>query len=108
MADQRFASSTTDERPEFRKHVVPLLGRMGCNGPALAVGTKLDEFIQAKLLKLGILPSTLCTDGVFLRRVSLDLTGTLPYPEEIHSFLSDQSSDKRARKIEDFFADQPM
>jgi Protein of unknown function (DUF1549)/Protein of unknown function (DUF1553) len=69
--------------------------------PGLAVATKLDEFIQAKLLKLGIMPSTLCTDGEFSRRVSLDLTGTLPNPDEIQSFVADPSSDKRARKIEE-------
>jgi Protein of unknown function (DUF1549) len=81
--------------------IKPATDQIASNVPDLAVASKIDEFIQAKLRKLGILPSTLCTDGEFLRRVSLDLTGTLPNPEEIQSFVSDQSSNKRARKIEE-------
>ena len=45
--------------------------------------TKIDELVVAKLRKLGIVPSELCTDAEFLRRVSLDLTGTLPTPSEV-------------------------
>src|SRR5206468_6807690 len=32
--DQRFAASDSVEAPDFRRHVVPLLGRLGCNGRA--------------------------------------------------------------------------
>ena len=31
---QRFVAADTDEAPDFQKHVVPLLGRLGCNGRA--------------------------------------------------------------------------
>ena len=31
-ASQRFADSDVTETPDFQKHVVPLLGRLGCNG----------------------------------------------------------------------------
>ena len=31
---ERFAGKSTDEVPDFQKHVVPLLGRLGCNGRA--------------------------------------------------------------------------
>jgi hypothetical protein len=30
----RFAADSSDEVPDFQKHVVPLLGRLGCNGRA--------------------------------------------------------------------------
>jgi hypothetical protein len=40
---------------------------------------------------------------VFLRRAFLDLTGTLPSPEEARAFLSDGAEDKRARLIETLF-----
>lgn len=30
----RFADATTQETPDFQKHVIPLLGRLGCNGRA--------------------------------------------------------------------------
>jgi hypothetical protein len=67
--------------------------------PSVPTPTKVDEFVVAKLKKLGVLPSELCTDSEFLRRVSLDITGTLPSPEEVTAFLADTTSDKRTRKI---------
>lgn len=33
-ADQRFAASDVSEAPHFQRHVLPLLGRLGCNGRA--------------------------------------------------------------------------
>ena len=33
-ADQRFADSATAEVPNFQRHVLPLMGRLGCNGRA--------------------------------------------------------------------------
>src|SRR5205085_6317802 len=53
-----------------------------------------------KLKKLGVVQSELCTDAEFLRRVSLDLTGTLPTAAEVEAFLADTSATKRADKIE--------
>jgi hypothetical protein len=61
----------------------------------------IDRFINAKLNKLSLIPSELCTDAEFLRRVSIDMTGTLPTPDEVKSFLADKSKDKRNRKIEE-------
>ena len=61
----------------------------------------IDRFVNAKLEKLGLTPSESCTDAEFLRRVSIDLTGTLPTPDEVLAFLNDTSRDKRTRKIEE-------
>ncbi len=61
----------------------------------------IDAFVNDKLRKLAILPSELCTDSEFLRRVSLDLNGTLPTPQEIEQFLIDETADKRLRKIDE-------
>ncbi|MFO0964147.1 MAG: DUF1549 and DUF1553 domain-containing protein [Gemmataceae bacterium] len=61
----------------------------------------IDRHILAKLRRLNIHPSDLCDDATFLRRVSLDVTGALPTPEEIRSFLADKNPDKRARKIDE-------
>ncbi len=63
--------------------------------------TPIDRHINTKLAKLGIKPSGLCSDAEFLRRVSIDLTGTLPTPDETRAFLADASKDKRGRKIEE-------
>lgn len=61
----------------------------------------IDRFVNEKLDKLGIIPSDVCTDSEFIRRVSIDLTGTLPTPAEVTSFLVDQRPDKRDRKIDE-------
>lgn len=61
----------------------------------------IDGFVEAKLRKLGITPSAFCSDSEFLRRVSIDLTGTLPTPEEVTRFLADASPSKRQSKIDE-------
>ena len=61
----------------------------------------IDFFILNKLHKLGIVPSDICTDAEFLRRVSIDVCGTLPTPDEVETFLSDTTADKRLRKIDE-------
>lgn len=60
----------------------------------------IDEAVFNKLKVLGIPPSPLSDDSTFLRRVSLDITGTLPTEAEVQDFLSDQSTDKRSQLID--------
>lgn len=45
-------------------------------------------------------------DEVFLRRVSMDLTGLLPSVEEVQAFLKDESPDKRTRKIAELLGNE--
>ncbi|MDG2380856.1 MAG: PSD1 and planctomycete cytochrome C domain-containing protein [Pirellulaceae bacterium] len=59
----------------------------------------IDRLVNEKLGKLGLRPSQLCSDAEFLRRVSIDMTGTLPAPDEVLEFLSDSTKDKRSQKI---------
>jgi hypothetical protein len=81
--------------------VRPVSERFGPRYPAVAAPTKIDALIVAQLRKLGIVPSEVCSDGEFLRRVSLDLTGTLPTPQEALAFQADPATDKRARKVDE-------
>jgi len=55
----------------------------------------IDELVHAKLKKLRIVPSEVCSDEVFLRRVSLDITGKLPTPNEYSSFVASKDPQKR-------------
>lgn len=59
----------------------------------------IDQLVDAKLNQLRVVPSGLCTDAEFLRRASLDITGTLPTAEAAKAFLSDASPDKRAKLV---------
>jgi hypothetical protein len=69
--------------------------------PATPAPTKIDELVIAKLKKLGVVQADLCTDAEFLRRVSLDITGTLPTADEVRKFLADTSADKRKKKVDE-------
>jgi hypothetical protein len=60
----------------------------------------IDELVDAKLQKLRILPSEICTDEAFLRRVSIDISGLLPTAEEYSAFLADTDPAKRAKLID--------
>jgi hypothetical protein len=60
-----------------------------------------DGAINAKLTMLGIEASAPCSDADFLRRVSLDLTGTLPTAAAVRSFVALPDPDKRAKKIDE-------
>lgn len=84
--------------------MLPVSDRTGPSFPPVAAPTKIDELVVSKLNKLGVVPSDVCTDAEFLRRASLDITGTLPLPDEIVNFLQDTSLDKRDRKIDELLA----
>ena len=79
----------------------PVSDKVGPKYPDVPTPTQIDGLVLNKLRKLGIVPSELASDAEFLRRVSLDMTGTLPTPQEIEQFLADSSPDKRARKIDE-------
>lgn len=68
--------------------------------PEFTPNNRIDELVGAKLRKLGIHPSALCADEEFLRRVHVDLIGTLPAVDEVRAFLADTRVDKRARLID--------
>jgi hypothetical protein len=59
-----------------------------------------DELVFQKLNQLQILPSEICTDDEFVRRVYLDVLGVLPSAAETAAFLADPASDKRAKLID--------
>jgi len=50
----------------------------------------IDELVAAKWKRMKIRPSPLAGDAEFLRRVTLDLTGLPPTPDEVRAFLADE------------------
>jgi hypothetical protein len=68
------------------------------SGPPAA--NYVDEHVFARLKKLRINPSGLCSDSEFLRRAYLDLLGILPTPDESRAFLADSRPDGRGRLID--------
>ena len=60
----------------------------------------LDKLVLAKLKALDIQPANLCSDAVFVRRVYLDVIGTLPTVQEVKDFLQDPNSAKRSALVD--------
>lgn len=62
--------------------------------------TRIDHLIRLEWKKAGIVSAPAVDDAHFLRRVSLDLVGTLPTPTEVKAFLADKTPYKRATVVE--------
>ncbi len=88
MPDIEVAELTTDHwslQPVVRPSI-----------PLLKDGVKvnpIDAFISAKLLENGLQMSSPADRVTLIRRVSFDLTGLPPTPEEVDSFVNDNSND---------------
>ncbi len=55
------------------------------------VKTPVDAFILARLEREGLHPSPEAGKATLIRRVTLDLTGLLPTPDEVNAFVKDTS-----------------
>ncbi|MFO1248843.1 MAG: DUF1549 domain-containing protein [Alphaproteobacteria bacterium] len=63
-----------------------------------------DRFILARLEKEGLTPSPEADKSALLRRVSLDLTGMPPTPQEQAAFLADNSRDAYEKQVDRLLA----
>jgi hypothetical protein len=83
---------------------------VGVIGPPLAAyvdppaSNFIDKFVFEKLRRFRIPPSPLSSDQEFLRRVCLDLTGTLPPPARTREFLASKDPAKRRKLIDALMA----
>lgn len=68
--------------------------------PSPPLSAKLDELVFSKQKADGVERSKICSDEVFLRRVFLDIIGTLPTRQEAVNFLADKDPGKRAKLID--------
>jgi len=73
----------------------------------LPIRNFIDEAVARKLNALGVPASPVCDDATFLRRVSIDITGTLPTEALVREFLADADPEKRDRLI-DRLLDSPQ
>jgi Protein of unknown function (DUF1553)/Protein of unknown function (DUF1549)/Planctomycete cytochrome C/Concanavalin A-like lectin/glucanases superfamily len=66
--------------------------------------TTIDEFILAQLKKQGLRPSPEASKETLIRRVTLDLTGLLPTPEEVRAFVKDTSPQAYEHLVDNLLA----
>ena len=67
---------------------------------AVAPESQIDKLVLARLLPLGVQPA-LCSDAVFVRRVYLDVIGTLPTAKEARQFIEDPDAKNKRRRLID-------
>jgi len=68
--------------------------------PQVAEANYIDTHVNEKLHKLRILPSDVCTDQEFIRRLFIDVAGIYPGAEEVRKFLSDTNPSKREALVD--------
>lgn len=61
----------------------------------------IDEHIKKRFDELGLEPSPVCSDEVFIRRAFVDSIGTLPSPEKVKTFLASKAPNKRSQLIDE-------
>jgi hypothetical protein len=83
---------------------VGVIGQPVPDYPKVARWNFIDDHVFDKLRKFQIVPSDIASDSEFLRRVCLDLTGTLPPPERVREFLASKVPDKRKKVIDALLA----
>jgi len=64
----------------------------------------IDAFVIARLADAGLEPAPEADDRTLIRRVTLDLTGEPPSPEEVAAYLADVHPDKYARLVDRLLA----
>ncbi len=72
--------------------------------PATSAENPIDASVNVVWRREGVVPADRSEDAEFLRRVTLDLTGRLPTPEETAAFLAERTPDKREKKIDALMA----
>ena len=70
-------------------------------GNAARLARQVDQSIRQELDAAGIKATDRTSDADFLRRVSLDMIGTLPSPEQVTLFALDPRTNKRSRVIDE-------
>jgi len=72
----------------------------GAGDDAGRLSDAIDRRVAAVWTARGLNPSAPASDGAFLRRVSLDVRGTLPTPAEAEAFLDDRDPLKRQKFLD--------
>ncbi|HEU4339381.1 MAG TPA: DUF1549 domain-containing protein, partial [Planctomycetota bacterium] len=68
------------------------------------IAALIDRHFEAQWAAAKIVPAKLANDYEFFRRLSLDVLGRLPKPDEVKAFVADPSPKKRAEAVDRMLA----
>ena len=68
----------------------------------------IDDYVFGRIAQDSVPIADRTTDSEFLRRVSLDLTGRIPTPDQISAFTADSNPDKRTALIDSLLSSSPF
>lgn len=114
IADVTRTGVVTGQRPGKTAVQVRYQGQVAAVGISVPYGPAvdfefppqnfIDDLAAAEWKRLGVKPAPLADDATFLRRVFVDLIGTLPTADETRTFLNDGASHKRAQIVDELLA----
>ncbi|MFN9914979.1 MAG: DUF1549 domain-containing protein, partial [Pirellulaceae bacterium] len=80
--------------------------RQGFTASTNSTATEIDRLVSQKWERMKIVPSAVCNDAEFLRRVYLDLTGLPPTADKVRQFLADPTptAEKRGKIVDELLA----
>ncbi|MCH9654845.1 MAG: DUF1549 and DUF1553 domain-containing protein [Planctomycetes bacterium] len=81
-----------------------LAGSVSAHSAEIPLHQQIDSLIGVGKTQFEKTASAPADDATFLRRVTLDLTGTIPTSDEVRVFLADESTEKRTQLIDRLLA----
>ncbi|MDA0348921.1 MAG: DUF1553 domain-containing protein [Verrucomicrobia bacterium] len=94
-----------DEHWSFKTISRPEIPDLSAKNKSWA-SNEIDHFIAARLHEEGLEPSNLALKETQIRRVTLDLTGLPPTPNEVEAFLNDKSPDAWEKVVDRLLASE--
>lgn len=88
----------------FEKPLRPAVPALPAGMAQATVINPIDRFVLAKLKKEGLQPSPEADKTTLIRRVTLDLTGLLPTPDEVKAFEQDKSPNAYEHLVDSLLA----
>lgn len=73
---------------------------------AIALAAKIDELVEANYAKHKTKPNPMTTDEQFVRRIYLDITGTIPTLKQVKLFLGNSDAQKRSKLIDNLLSQE--
>ena len=84
----------------FRAPDAPALTRLAETADGEVGVARMDRLVARQWARLGLEPSPATSDAEFVRRVTLDICGTLPTVAEVQAYVQDPSPDKKRQLID--------